>query len=326
MKHFFTLCAVCALSLSIQATDGALPGRFTVSSKGDQIVFSQGNLQYQPSHDIWRFAENQRDTMGSANVGADVSTRSWIDLFGWGTSGYNDHVPYLQSTLSADYDTNGDLNNTEYDWGYHNAILNGGDQKALWRTITLAELRYIFKNRDRADSLVFIGNIDGQCGLFLLPDDWNYKAGYQHTLLTQFGTWDGNRFNVQTNDIYDHNTLTTAQWEEMESRGAVFLPTAGIRVTEDRRVDPNSFKYWVSDYFSQYMGYVFSISYNQLCISCAQTNINGLSVRLVQEAPAIGEGIEKTAVTVKGNKFIRDGQLFIETNGKIYTAQGIEVK
>ena len=62
---------------------------FTINSKGDQVFFSQGNLQYQASTNTWRFAENQYDAIGEANSASSSTNEGWIDLFGWGTSGYD---------------------------------------------------------------------------------------------------------------------------------------------------------------------------------------------------------------------------------------------
>ena len=45
-KSLFTLIAVLTCATTIFATEGALKGKFTINDKGDQIVFSQGNLQY----------------------------------------------------------------------------------------------------------------------------------------------------------------------------------------------------------------------------------------------------------------------------------------
>ncbi len=88
MRKIFILFALCT-SVAIMATEGALSGRFTINENGDQVVFSQGNLQYQASTNTWRFAENQYDAIGSDNSKISVSYNGWIDLYGWGTSGYD---------------------------------------------------------------------------------------------------------------------------------------------------------------------------------------------------------------------------------------------
>ena len=84
---------------------GALNGRYTINARGGKVYFSKGNLQYRASTKTWRFAEHQWDFVGSTEVergqpGGNVTGSSnhlisqsydgWIDLFGWGTSGYHD--------------------------------------------------------------------------------------------------------------------------------------------------------------------------------------------------------------------------------------------
>ena len=44
---------------------GAINGLFTINDNGDQVYFSRGNLQYKPSTNTWRFAENQWDLCGN---------------------------------------------------------------------------------------------------------------------------------------------------------------------------------------------------------------------------------------------------------------------
>lgn len=71
------------------------------------VRFAPGNLQYCPLSNKWRFAEKQWHFVGTGDIveilGDDESTVSsnsddhskkyegWIDLFGWGTSGYYYH-------------------------------------------------------------------------------------------------------------------------------------------------------------------------------------------------------------------------------------------
>ena len=96
------------ISIHSGVPTGAINGLFSISET-KQVWFSQGNLQYQASTDIWRFAEHQWDFVGGTHyingqvygnvyengIKCDNSLISstysgWIDLFGWGTSGYND--------------------------------------------------------------------------------------------------------------------------------------------------------------------------------------------------------------------------------------------
>ena len=77
-RKLFSLIFAALCCASMWATEGALSGRFTINANGDQIVFSQGNLQYKDGTG-WRFAEHQWDFVGAWN------TSDWVDLFGWGT-------------------------------------------------------------------------------------------------------------------------------------------------------------------------------------------------------------------------------------------------
>ena len=87
------------------------------------MTFSPGNLQYKASTSIWAFAENQYDFVGSDNTNISSTYDGWIDLFGWGTSGYNDKQPYMTSDTDYDYgDGTNDLTGTNYDWGAYASI------------------------------------------------------------------------------------------------------------------------------------------------------------------------------------------------------------
>ena len=139
------------------AQNGTINGLFTINANGDQVYFSQGNLQYQASTNTWRFAENQWDYIGYANSNISPTYDGWIDLLGWGTSGFNHGAACYQpwSTSENYYDyyayglSNSNLNDQtgQADWGY-NAISNGGNQENLWRTLTMQEWHYLIKTRN----------------------------------------------------------------------------------------------------------------------------------------------------------------------------------
>ena len=56
-------------TIPIAWSDGVLPGCFSVNAEGQQVQFSQGNLQYRASSCTWRFAEHQYNVVGDATVG-----------------------------------------------------------------------------------------------------------------------------------------------------------------------------------------------------------------------------------------------------------------
>ena len=96
--------------------NGASVAVFSVA-QGSTVHFSRGNLQYQASTGMWRFAEHQYDHMGSANRNISSDNTGWIDLFGWGTG----NNPTKNSPNNSDYASFSD-------WG-NNTISNGSGNK-----------------------------------------------------------------------------------------------------------------------------------------------------------------------------------------------------
>ena len=233
------------------APTGAIDGLFSVTAT-QQVYFSQGNLQYRASTNTWRFAENQWDYVGDANSNISQTYSGWIDLFGWGTSGYNHgavcYQPWSTSTISIDYYAYGQINYNLYDqtgqadWGY-NAISNGGNTPHTWRTLTHEEWGYVFNTRNTPSGIRYakakVNNING---VILLPDDWN--SSYYN-------------LNSTNNDgeSYSANTISSSQWATLEQHGAVFLPAAGYRVgTSVSNVGSYGIYWSASCYYSGWVG------------------------------------------------------------------------
>ena len=192
--------------------DQFLTGRFSVAAD-KQVTFSPGNLQYKASTSTWAFAENQYDFVGSDNANISSTYDGWIDLFGWGTSGYNDKQPYMTSDNDYHYgDGANDLTDTNYDWGAYASISNGGNM--AWRTLSAAEWDYLLQTRDGAADKHGNATVAGDKGLVLLPDKWQLPEGLS--------------FTADPTD-WTTNTYTAEQWAEMEAAGAVFLPASGNR-------------------------------------------------------------------------------------------------
>ena len=204
--------------------DGSLCGMFSVSDS-TKVVFSRGNLQYQPSSATWRFAESQRETLGRDNESISESYTGWIDLFAWGTSGWNSgadaYMPYSIATKDSMYWPGGDSSAnmsgvyTNADWGQFNAIENGGNAPGQWRTLTKDEWAYLIDLRQGAAEKMGLGKVDNVEGLILLPDAWTLPDGVEFTSGLEKG--------------YKTNRYTAAKWSRMQSAGAVFLPAAGYR-------------------------------------------------------------------------------------------------
>ncbi len=228
--------------------DGFLTGVFSVGS-GKRVRFSRGNLQYhatagthatadnEEAAGVWRFANNQWDVIGAANSNIAEDYNGWIDLFAWGTSGYDNTLldryaanfePWSTSdtVMFEEYNTygygpsmnQGDVNltgNSRYfDWGVYNAISNGKNQIGQWRTLTADEWRYLLNGRSNAEDLRGQATVMGVHGYVLFPDGTNIAA---------LG------FTPNPND-WNTNLATSAQiWQMWENEGAVFLPCAGRR-------------------------------------------------------------------------------------------------
>ena len=222
------------------APTGAIDGKFSINATGGKVYFAKGNLQYQASTNTFRFAEHQWNYVGGSTLenqlgnveGSDNCLVSgtyegWIDLFCYGTSGWNGGAAYCQP-----YDYSGSANGFlpynltgEYanaDWGVYNPISNGGDSVHQWRILTCDEWRYLLNYRADATSKIGLGNINGVGGFIILPDNWTLPSGCSFTSgLTR------------VDEAYfpdgSLNSYTLAQWAEMEAAGAVFLPAAGSR-------------------------------------------------------------------------------------------------
>lgn len=253
---------------------GAVNARFTVGDT-TTVVFAQGNLQYQASTRSWRFASSQYEVIGLENERVDSLYDGWIDLFGWGTSGYNGLMPYATTDSNGHYGiANQDITGSEYDWGRHNAISNGGDKPGVWRTMSIEEWRYLFSFRDQAGvkrglaTLLDIGS-DGVSirGLLLLPDKWELPQGctFQYGIENGFAT----------------NVYSAEQWLRMEGAGAVFLPTGGYRDGTKVSLVGDYGCYWSGSYNSAETAFELYIQQSGYALSTAARS-NGHSIRLVQ--------------------------------------------
>jgi hypothetical protein len=251
-----------------------------VNSNGDQVRFSQGNLQYigSASTPYWKFADNQWEILGDNGQGS-TSQNVDRDLFGWGTSGYNHgsvcYQPWSTSEVYADYRPYGSTTTNLYDetgkaeWGY-NAISNGGNTEHLgWRTMTRSEWGYVFNQRTTPSGIRYAKAIvNGVKGMVLLPDDWN--ASYYSLNATN------------TPDVnFTSNTISASQWSILEEHGAVFLPESGWRSGTDLNNLTSYGTYWSSQEGNN--THAGCINFNDTYFSPTDTGerSRGFSVRLV---------------------------------------------
>lgn len=253
---------------SASQSEGTILVAFSVSDSA-KVYFSQGNLQYRATTNKWRFAKNQYDIIGRKNSNISLSYKGWVDLFGWGTSGYNGKNPYMTSTSFSDYgDGSNDMAGTNYDWGVYNAIHNGGNSTEMWRTLTYEEWSYVLFNRTDANVLKGSATVNGVTGMILLPDDWSIPVG-----LT---------FNNGFTKEFDNNIYNAGEWSKMKANGAVFLPTAGGRNGSDVYYVGSYGEYWSASAKGDDEAYLFYFDDGGAFASFGARFV-GRSVRLVQD-------------------------------------------
>ena len=245
---------------------GATESLFSVSST--QVVqFSKGNLQYQASTGLWRFAEHQYDYVGSDNFNISSTYDGWIDLFGWGTSGWNSgatsYQPYSYVAPYYYFYPGGSENNdltgdyAEADWGWHNAIQNGGNRNHLWRTLLHYEWAYLFNTRTTNTNLgtpnarFAKASINGTHGVIIFPDEYTHPAD----VTVPVG------INATDSTGWDGNTYSTTDWDKMDSAGAVFLPASGNRGSLFE--NPGVGFYWAADRHIDYNPFAHCLIFNR---------------------------------------------------------------
>lgn len=288
----------------VYVPEGAINGLFTINDNGDKVYFSQGNLQYQASTNTWRFAENQWDYVGNNILGTvyengvkcdnsliSSTYNGWIDLFGWGTSGWSNGNLYYQpfdyqfgnQVIAYGYGpTDGsefyNLTNTyaDADWGVYNSVVNGGNTPNIWRTLIFDEWYCLLFSRTTLSGNRFAkASINGTNGVVLFPDDWSTS------------TYTFNSPNSPDVPYYT-NEITTEEWITIETNGAVFLPAAGFRhITTYSGGTGNYYgRYWTSEsshYTSSGTAYIIDFFERELVIGWLY-RYEGISVRLVQDA------------------------------------------
>lgn len=249
-------------------TKGALSGLFSIG-ENKKVRFSMGNLQFNPKKYEFRFAEHQYDIIGKDNLKIASNYDGWIDLFGYGTSGYMGCQPYETSVCTWHY-PNQDIANTKYDWGVYNPISNGGNKEGLWRTLTQDEWFYLYRKRPHAGRLCIKAHVNGVDGKLLLPDGF-----FDHPVRIPIdGTPSG----------YDTNSYDLTQWATLEAAGVVFLPCAGFRYisssSKNLEYSGSCCDYWIPSNASNDSAWVI-----RECVVFSPTGRRyyGLPVRLVQD-------------------------------------------
>lgn len=258
---------------------GAVNSHFSVSP-GEMVQFSRGNLQYQPSSGLWQFAENQFQYIGRDNANASATYNGWIDLFGWGTSGWNGGIaayePWATSTDDTQYQLgNATANITETyalgDWGLYNSIENGGRRQAMWRTLTQEEWAYLLttdtNNHNRYGKWGLATIADIYRGIVIVPDTWTKPTDVDYSHGSAHG--------------YRTNRYTYQEWLSMQASGAVFLPNAGQREGTTTSALGADGYYWSSTADGATAAYALFLVGGTVNATASRARHSGLSVRLV---------------------------------------------
>ena len=171
------------------------------------------------------------------------------DLFGWGTG--ND--PNKVSTTDGDY-------SSFNEWG-----------TSPWRTLSAAEWGYLLTSRSGNRYIKATIN-DQYNGLLIFPDGYSHPADLPELEYVN---------NAGTGYTY---SITTTQWNTLQSLGVVFLPTAGYR---DGSGIPESVGgqgvYWSSTNEGTTKAKRLLFSASELETNNATGRHLGYSVRLVRE-------------------------------------------
>ncbi len=263
-----------------------LCGSFAVSNQR-KVHFSMGNLQFNRNIGVydtadkltlqgtWRFAENQWEVVGSSKI----KNEGWIDLFGWGTSGWNSgaisYQPWSTSQNSSDYypgkNSTNDLTGVckNADWGVYNAISNGGNKPGLWRTLTANEWQYLFNNNAWT-----MGKVAGMLCFLLLPERFVAPSGMKVVQINN------STFECKQ---YDVNYYTAEEFKRLEDVGVVALPCGGGRGGTSMYNVGSYGYYWSSSANGSYNAYVFRFNSTGVLSNYGTNRDYGRSVRLVQD-------------------------------------------
>lgn len=284
--------------------------------RNKKVIISQGNLQYQASTGTWRFAAHQYDyigaTAGNTTAAANRATQSdWIDLFGWGTSGWNNgntyYMPYEVGSAGQNSGygygpTNGIAFGfsligayAESDWGAYNRISNGGNATGMWRALTGgsgSEIDTLFSKRSTTSTNMPAGTNDGQAryikaivegikGIILFPDDYTHP----NDIVID---WSNRCYNTVDNNYSFYGfSIGLSAWSKMEAAGAVFLPAAGYRNNTTISETNTTAYYWSAS--SNGLSNAYAIKFfdsNGTTNSSTAIGIprrNGCSIRLVMD-------------------------------------------
>lgn len=181
--------------------------------------------------------------------------------------------------------------------GTYGDSIDGG-----WRMLTDEEWQYLLREEEIGSGPMNTGQatIGTQHGLMLVPDDWQKFATLTFS---------------PSPDNWTTNSYTAANWEQLETSGAVFLPCVGEMGS-----------YWSATPKGESNAYGMYFSASAIEAGYSSARSNNYAVRLVKdvkETPTDVEEIKNYELKIS-NKILRDGQIVIVRDGKTYSILGQE--
>lgn len=163
----------------------------------------------------------------------------WVDTFPDCSSGYavNPWEVFMKDEHygpGPNYHMNGvtfdATSNSCWEWGYYNAISNGGNIPGLWRTPRRGEMEYLISERALTGfSLGAYNNVnaikavvESTPGLIILPDDFSWPEGLE--------------MRFTNSDVYScgglfSTTYSASEFAMLEDAGVLFLPECALFCT-----------------------------------------------------------------------------------------------
>jgi hypothetical protein len=213
----------------------------------------------------------------------------------------------------------------------------------MWRTLKQEEWSTLLYNRCSETTPIYygrmlqgLGKVMGEAGLLLMPDGWVMPGELAKENITFLPLETGS---------YDVNRYKGEAWALLEASGVVFLPAGGVRIyaagfAEIMMVGSYGalFSSTIIDGTRNALSAVFGTPFGDFeggtDIVATPTGgdheVIACSVRLVRNEPTVPEGIEQptsdSSLKGRGQKVLRNGQLFILRDGKTYNALGMEIK
>ena len=239
------------IDLAAVTTSNSTPALFTVAS-GKTVQFAKGNLVYDEGRFKMHNQQYGRCYSDNPDVSSDYKVTGTFDLFGWGTSGWNngnllympytwsndktapyynnnDGTPYKQNAYGygpgrlsvGDYmnDLSGDYE--QADWGVYQFGMKGSENSNNWRTLTQPEWDYLINTRSNARFAK--ATVHDVVGLIIFPDNTAVSSGS-----VSLGGVTISNVNV-ANTKASVNVISDTDWTTLEGYGVVFLPFTGKR-------------------------------------------------------------------------------------------------